>query len=96
MIAQLTQDGLGGMLILPRVKALTAHSYHQFDNYRVIASSGEGSNIHLQTASVCPAYQKPGCWHGHETRYDTEGSRWTRDIGPYITDDFGNLVPVSA
>ena len=94
--SQLTQDGLGEMLILPRVKALTTHRYYEFDNYRVSESSGPGGRVHLQTSAVPAGYQKPGCWHGQEDRYDTEGGKWTRDIGPYVTDNFGNLVPVAA
>ena len=33
-------------------------------------------------------------WRGLESRFDDDGAKWTRSMGPMVADDFGQLVPV--
>lgn len=37
---------------------------------------------------------RPGQWSVYEVRIDGQGHTWRRDLGTFITDDFGTLVPV--
>lgn len=37
---------------------------------------------------------RPGQWRLNETRLDGYGNKWERDLGDFITDDFGTLVCV--
>lgn len=50
---------------------------------------------------VCPAGWQglainwhPSYWFANHDRIDKQGETWSRSGGPYITDDFGLLVPV--
>lgn len=39
-------------------------------------------------------YWNPSRWFGRQTLVDISGNEWTRQLGPHVCDDFGNLVVV--
>jgi hypothetical protein len=60
-------------------------------------TADNGCQIRLQR-EYCPTHPKmAGRWYGVETRVDANGRDWTASLAnDYVTDDFGQLVAVSA
>ena len=94
--SQLTQDGLGEMLILPRVKACHTHHFRESHAYLSVIVKGHGYCIRLQTEHQPTDAKDAGVWYGSETRTDTDGTEWSCSLGNHVIDNFGNLVPVAA
>lgn len=94
--SQLTQDGLGEMLILPRVKACHTHRFCESHGRLSVIVEGHGYRISLQTEHQPTNATYAGVWYGSETRTDTEGTEWSCSLGNHVIDNFGNLVPVAA
>lgn len=87
-----------GAAILPRAK-FTKQEYLDLDGHRLVTcTAADGAELRLQTPFVTdPKYQwqRPGVWYGSEGRIDDTGRRWQRSLGrDYVTDNFGELVPV--
>jgi hypothetical protein len=41
-------------------------------------------------------YWHPARWYGDQTMVDSSGAEWSRSLGVFVCDDFGNLVQVAA
>lgn len=60
-------------------------------------SAGYSREISMQCGRIgnTDSY-KPGVWYGSECLTDADGTRWTRQLGDHVQDDFGMLVRVAA
>ena len=88
MTTDLTQD----MLILPRVQPYTKTEFDGSGAYLTLTSTGLSGSIRMQTPYAPQTGELAGQWYGSQTRFDTEGGKWTQYVGTHVVDNFGNLV----
>lgn len=87
-----------GIAVLQDVDRATAHLYEYLDgDFDLRDALGYRLRMRRERfESQCWRSNKwrPGLWYVSEVRVDRQGNKWTRDVGAFITDDFGTLVSV--
>lgn len=73
----------------------------QYGQLIIKVSDRRGNCDELIKRYECPAswsraWFHPAHWHLHRERIDSTGNCWRATCGTYVTDDFGNLVEVTA
>ena len=64
--------------------------------YYICASRDYNVQVHMQAARMTDDPTMRNVWYGNETRTAEDGTKWTRQIGHMVQDDFGFLVELSA
>ena len=85
-------------ILIPLSPTYTKHNYWEFEEHRCLVSKDkDGNSTHLQTRYIPKLNSdRYGVWYGTETRVDTIGRKWHRELKHYVVDNFGELVAVPA
>jgi hypothetical protein len=88
-----------GAVVLLAVQ-YTHHLYSDKGTHRRCYSFDDlGGELRLQSGYEvdlsCDSF-RPWLWYGSENRVDALGEHWSRQLPKHVTNDFGDLVPVSA
>lgn len=71
-----------------------------FGDWLKISNSPGDEDGYIRRRECPPSWREssipwhPSYWYAHRTRIDQHGHIWSCDSGIYLTDDYGDLVPV--